>query len=93
MPDILTLQAATKLFAGNPHVRTLDRWARKGIYGVRLKSWLEGKRRVTSLEDIQAFKLALRERTADKFGDDSIPTASAETLDTLASKILDQLNV
>jgi hypothetical protein len=46
---------------GRPAVNTVRRWAGRGVRGVRLRSWLVGGRRYTSLQALAEFASALNE--------------------------------
>lgn len=53
---IITLPEAARSAPGGPvHRSTIERWAFKGIRGVRLETALKGGRRVTSEEAVRRF--------------------------------------
>jgi hypothetical protein len=52
---LVTLTEATKVLPQRPHVRTVWRWHRRGIHGIRLETILIGRTRDTSREAVQRF--------------------------------------
>ena len=51
----LTLVEATKLFPSKPHINSLRRWSRKGLCGVKLRTFRSGRRICTSREAVEEF--------------------------------------
>jgi hypothetical protein len=57
----IPLTAVPGHVASHPHLNTIRRWAKRGVRGVRLRSWLVGGRRFTSPEAITEFIRALNQ--------------------------------
>jgi hypothetical protein len=63
--EVLSLSEAAavlpRLNGKRPHVSTLWRWARRGLYGIRLETRRVGRRFVTSREALERFSVRLAE--------------------------------
>lgn len=60
MPDFftetaITLQEATEVIPGKPHVTSVYRWCKYGVRGVKLESHFVGGRRFTTKEALTRF--------------------------------------
>ena len=55
---IVSMSEAARRMPGRPNVRTLWRWRKKGINGVKLETIKCGYKRLTSLEAVQRFVAA-----------------------------------
>lgn len=62
-PDILLTDVPNHV-VGRPHINTIRRWAGRGVRGVRLRTWLVGGRRYTSIQAIAQFIQELSAITA-----------------------------
>ena len=85
--DTLTLLEATRLFPSKPHINSLRRWSRKGLNGVKLRTFRSGRRICTSREYVEEFIA----KVSGKFDGDQEPIsqnhrAAEERLDSLGVK-------
>jgi hypothetical protein len=55
---LVTLAQAAKRLPGRPHVSTLWRWARRGVRGIVLETYVVAGRRFTSTEALERFASA-----------------------------------
>lgn len=53
--DLIPFAMLTKEIPGRPHISSLHRWRQHGIRGVRLRSYLCGGRRCSTLADVEEF--------------------------------------
>ena len=58
LSDLITLTQLAKQLPERPHPSTCARWATRGIRGIRLKTYLVGGRRCTTLADFSAWVAA-----------------------------------
>jgi hypothetical protein len=70
------LTEAGEHIVGHPSVNTIRRWAGRGVRGVRLRTWLIGGRRYTSVEAVAQFVAALSGFPNDTLATDSSATAN-----------------
>jgi hypothetical protein len=52
---LVSLNEATRILPGNPHVSTLHRWRLRGVKNTKLETVLAGGRRFTSREALDRF--------------------------------------
>lgn len=53
--DSYTMREAARMIPGQPHVATLRRWARKGVYGTSLKTFRLGRREFVHAAELERF--------------------------------------
>lgn len=82
----LTMAEAARRIPTRPHIATIRRWARKGVYGVRLKTFRAGRREFVTEADLERF---LRECSVAQ--DESLAEASDSHRE--AEQALDALGV
>lgn len=71
------LAVAAELATGyRPPISTAMRWASKGVHGIRLRTWMVGGRRMTTVDAVRQFNAAV---TAARRRDASAPRGNAAT--------------
>ena len=63
--QIISFSEAAKLLPTHPHARTIWRWGRKGVRGIKLEVLRLGGRFVTSIQALERFGRALAETDAE----------------------------
>jgi hypothetical protein len=53
--DVISLTDAAKSLPGRPNITTIWRWRNRGVRGVKLETFLQGGRRMTSREALSRF--------------------------------------
>ncbi len=64
--SLITFVELSKNISWRPSVRTIERWALKGIGGVRLQTLKIGRKRVTTWEHFLAFTREVARRTGGR---------------------------
>ena len=55
LADFLPLKSLCNLLSSRPHIATAHRWSTRGVRGVRLRTYLVGGSRATTLADFDRF--------------------------------------
>jgi hypothetical protein len=61
--EVVTIKQAANRLPTRPHISALYRWAKEGLYGVRLETLRVGGKICTSIEALQRFFTAVTEAT------------------------------
>ncbi len=63
--SLVLLARASECVPTNPSANTLAGWAREGVRGVKLRTWMVGGRRFTSTEAVAEFLAELNGAASD----------------------------
>jgi hypothetical protein len=91
--DAISLAAASRLVPIDgkpPSPVTLWRYARRGKFGIKLKSWKRGRQIVTTAEAVREFERAVAEADAHRWASrcgDTTPTQSSRDVEARAKSL------
>ena len=99
LADYLPLKSLCNQLPSRRHVATAHRWATRGVRGIRLRTYLVGGTRMTTLADFEQFVRevsAARELTTssvERSSPNRLKTASRRSAASRAERELDRRNV
>ena len=87
-PKYLPLVQAVRAVTGtSPHLSTLLRWCTKGARGRTLAHVIIGGRKMTRIEDVQAFIQFVDARIEQKFPIPNVPKDRAKTIEKAVAEL------
>jgi len=66
----IPLKAASAKLPGRPHLATLHRWTKKGVNGVKLRTWRVGNRVYTTEAALDDFLAELNKTDAERLAEE-----------------------